>query len=184
MQKRFILGGNKVGKTTMAKKLEAFYISKGLSPSLYEAGAWCRKIHKERFGETSYENQMNPEFRQQLYDITNEFLVKDKYHSVKAYKSWVEENTPSFEVLIGLRNVMDFQHMLDKEPQNNACIFLADEGQLLDDYLQEMINICKQNDIPFYLLDPNKYMGKEEEIFTSLEDKAKRVCYNNSIVTT
>lgn len=175
MQKRFILGGNKVGKTTMAKKLEQFYKHLGFKPSLYEAGAWCREIHRQRFGDVSYENQMNPEFRQQLYDITNEFLSKDKYHSVKAYRKWESEKSPTFQVLIGLRNVMDFKEMLDNNPQNNACLILSDESVLLDDYLQSMMNICKQQDIPFYLLDPNKYSGKESEVFQLLEKLLEKV---------
>lgn len=155
MKKIFVLGGNKVGKTTFAQKLKHVCENQNQKqPLLYEAGAWCRKIHQERFGHYSYEQQLNPEFRQQLYDITNEYLLKDSHYSFKVYQNWIKENNnPSLQILIGLRNIEDFKLMLEKESSLNHCFFLIAKDEILEPYLSDMINLCTQKSIKYSILD-------------------------------
>ena len=170
MQKLFVLGGNKIGKTTFSKKWSDFYIFQNKkSPLLYEAGSWCRNIHKERYGEKSYEEQMNPIFREQLYAITREHLSKDYLYSFKSYRKWERDNNfPQFQMLIGLRNIDDFNLMLEEDSSANYCVFLADETQMLDDYMLEMMRECSEKNIKYTLVNPYKIVDRENDLFKSI----------------
>lgn len=171
MKKIFVLGDNKVGKSTFAKKLQNFYSLK--NPLVYEAGAWCRKIHKERFGEKSYEEQMIPEFREQLYEITREFLSQDSLYSFKAYQNWeTEHNMPQYQILVGLRNIDDFNLMLDEVKSNNYCIFLANEVEMIPEYMFNMIKMCSMRKVDYILVNPNKI---HDDFFENFFGKAIKI---------
>lgn len=124
----FILGEDKVGKSTVARGLLSHFASNGHRFELYEAGSWARAEFALTEEGQSLTDEQDPRFREALSRYAHARLREDPFYSLMRYADWRHLSEKPNVLIAGVRNPEDLVHMLALEPDNQVVRLRSRQG--------------------------------------------------------